>query len=309
MLAAGDATYLDDPVTRELIDEGMAAAPKGFLGEDVLETLPKHVVKNECRLCGKVDVLTKEHIPPRNSGNKSRYSSHSIDEWIERSTLEIPERGKVHQGGIYGFTLCSVCNSLTGRLYGNEYKKWAYATVGAMNVMPKFTSLDEMIEPLVWTLRLGSSETGGVRPGSLVRQVLSMMCSLSGSWDLAGTFPEIRRIVLEQSTEPLSAKLRLGASLYIGPRIRIQGPQLIFQPDRHAWQWVMEMAYPPFAFLLELDSNTSDFELGSELTDWVKFRPSESRLFESTFRVGSGWTPYPGDYRSRAALEAGDGAQ
>ena len=90
-----------------------------------------------------------------------------------------------------------------------------------------------------------------------------MMCTLSGSWNLAECHPEVRRIILESSLEPLANNLALGAALYYGPRIRIMGPTMRVKPTTRSWRWLMEMAYPPFAFLMILDSNLNDPALGS----------------------------------------------
>jgi hypothetical protein len=166
--------------------------------------------------------------------------------------------------------------------------------------MPPPDELNERTEPFGWELQLGSKETGGVRPGAFVRQVLSMMCSLSGTWNLAERHPEVRRIITDQSTERLGERLALGMCLYFGPRIRIMGPQMKVEPSTGSWRWLMEMAYPPFAFVLVLDSSLENPGMGLLMTDWVLFEPSEEKQFVGTFDVGFGWTPYPGDYRSRA---------
>jgi hypothetical protein len=305
--AIADPSQLRDPQIQKVVDEGMDAVPQGFLGEDVVELLPKNPLGGRCRICGRVAQLTKEHIPPRNSGNKQRYSSHSFDEWIERNSLEIPDAGRIHQGGIYGYTLCSTCNSLTGARYGGEYKTWVAATMGAMSAMPGPEILNDRVEPLGWQLQLGNNTTGGVKPGAFVRQVLSMMCTLSGSWNLAECHPEVRRIILKSSLEPLANNLALGAALYYGPRIRIMGPTMKVEPTTRSWRWLMEMAYPPFAFLMILDSNLDDPGTGLMMTDWVQYEPSAEMQFEGLFEVGFGWTPYPGDYRSRTCAEAESG--
>jgi hypothetical protein len=176
------------------------------------------------------------------------------------------------------------------------------ATFGAISAMPGPDVLNQRIEPLGWQLQLGSKETVGVRPGAFVRQVLSMMCSLSGSWELAERHPEVRRIILDQRLEPLRGRLALGASLYFGPRIRIMGPTMKVEPSTQSWRWLMEMAYPPFAFVMVLDSNLDDPGMGLMMNDWVQHEPSEELKFDGLLEVGFGWTPYPADYRSRAAV-------
>jgi hypothetical protein len=304
-IAVADVSQFDDPRTRALTDDGMAAAPHGFLREDSVEMLPRTKVVGDCRLCGVPGELTKEHIPPASSGNKERHSSHSFEEWVQANSLEIPASGRINQGGIFGYTLCAECNSLTGTLYGAEYQKWTAATLGAIGAMPKPSELDNRVGRFAWALKLGDQETCGVKPGAFVRQVLSMMCSLSGTWDLSRRHPEVRRIVLQGSTEPLPSNLALGAALFLGPRIRIMGPQLHVQPGTGSWRWLMEVAYPPFAFILSLASNMHEPVGGLMMTDWVGFSSADEQFFQGDFEVGFGWTPYPGDYRSNASITAG----
>ena len=56
-----------------------------FLDEDVIKVLPRKPVTGRCRLCGQEAVLTKEHIPPKSSGNKRTARSRSLDDWRKRN--------------------------------------------------------------------------------------------------------------------------------------------------------------------------------------------------------------------------------
>jgi hypothetical protein len=145
--AVSDPSVLSNPDARYLVDEGMDAAPDGYLSESVVQMLPREAQAGKCRICGEVAQLTKEHIPPRSSGNTQRHSSHSFEEWIAQDSIEIPESGAIRQGGIYGYTLCSQCNSFTGRHYGNEYRRWAASTLGAIDAMPSPAELNELPGP------------------------------------------------------------------------------------------------------------------------------------------------------------------
>lgn len=303
-LVTRDLARARDSEARRLLDEGIAAVPEHYVRENVLEMLPRKRVEGRCRLCGRTKALTKEHIPPKSSGNKDRLTRHVLDDWLKAKHPGELGKGKVEQGGVFGFTLCDMCNTLTGRLYGNEYKRWAALATEVIEGFPHPAQLDRLASPLGWKLELGSIEDGGVRPGALVRQVLSCMCSLSGSWDLAERHPELPRIILEQSTEPLPNGLELGFGLFLGPHARMTGPQLEIALDEGAWRWVMELAHPPLSFLFVIASNLADSGLGLMMTDWVGLNPKEAKHFEGVVKVGFGWSPYPGDYRSRAAIAA-----
>ena len=305
-----------NPVVKRLLDEAVEATPAGFvktdptgetISENTVSMLPKHPVRARCRLCGQVGDLTKEHLPPKSSGNKERLHMLTFDDWLHDKLDANPEMNhKTEQVGVFGYTICRTCNTLTGINYGNEYKDWTERAKKIINGFEPGTlaSLNQLEGPFGWEVTFGSKEDGPVRPGAFVRQVLSCMCSLSGSWNLAGRYPELRRIILEQSKEPLPAGLELGFSLYVGPKIRTMGPQLRVDLKTETWRWCQEIAYPPFAFLFVIASNKANPGLGLMMHDWTTLGPDEKQHFTGTVELGFGWSPYPGDYRSEAAIIA-----
>jgi hypothetical protein len=287
-----------------LMAEAMEVAPPGYDQPDT-ELLPRRKATGRCRLCGKVRPLTKEHIPPRGAGNVATAPTHSLSEWLRRQDLDTIPGGKIQQGGIWGYTLCRECNSSTGKRYGAEYQGWAARAVLLLrqdeNLHPSV--LNERPEPIVVTGRFGGGRDGGVAPGAMVRQVLSCMCTLSSGWDLAGTSTAIRRIVLDGSIEALPEGMSLWMELFAGPTSRMVGPQVASDGPGH-WAWIMEIAHPPFAFVLVLASNHAP-TFGMDMSPFVLEDPSRRVSLEATWQIGFGWTPLPGDLRSRAAIEQG----
>jgi hypothetical protein len=210
-----DLKLVEDPEVQRLADEALAAAPAGYINdEDVIGHLPRKPVTGKCRLCGATDSLTKEHMPPRASGNTQRTQKQSLDDWINSPVAGIsPSKGRIRQGGIFGYTLCRTCNSFTGTHYGGEYKRWtekANEVLGRINI----PALDKELGPFGDKVKFGS-KTDPIYPGAFVRQVLSCMCSLSGTWDLAEKHPVLRRIILDQSTESLPKKLDVSVALFL----------------------------------------------------------------------------------------------
>lgn len=299
-----------DSKVKALMDEAIAAAPKGYLvtdNQDQTEMLPKKPLVDRCRLCGKTKELTKEHIPPKASGNKARLTTLSFDDWL-KDHLETDATSKhlIQQGGLFGYTLCKDCNSFTGNKYGNEYISWVTKANKVIQdlgtgIVP---SLDQSIGPFIKSITFGNTTEGSVKPGALVRQVLSCMCSLSGKWDLAAKHPEIRRIVLEQTAETLPTGMELGMSLYFGPKIRIHGPQLRVDYKTGIWRWCQEIAFPPFAFQLIIASNSTEPGLGLLINDFTTIKPDQEMYFTGDIEMGFGWSPYPGDYRSSATIKS-----
>jgi hypothetical protein len=110
---------------------------------------------------------------------------------------------------------------------------------------------------------------------------------LSGTWDLAGRHPEIRRIILEQSVEQLPSNLDLGMSIYLGPKVRIMGPQLKIDFKTKTWIWCQEIAFPPFAFLLVLESNKEKAGSGLMIGEFTTLAPDKEQYFSGIAEVGS----------------------
>lgn len=296
----GNEALLNNSKAHQLNDEALAAAPKGYLGENVIEMLPKNTAVGKCRICGKQKQLTKEHIPLKNSGNKQNTVSHSLDDWVNNQNVQDLGKGKVTQGGIYGFTLCRDCNSLTGTRFGSEYTKWAANGFAVLSGLP-LDELNSQQGPFAQGIQFGTKDKP-IFPGSMARQVLSFMCSLSGSWDIAERYPIIRELLLSDTTANLPAELDLGMALYAGPRGRVTGPQLRVNVDDMSWQWVMEMAFPPFAFTMVLLSNKSEPLHGLVLNEWFAQKAKDPIVFKAEVKIGFGWSPYPNDYRTLAAI-------
>lgn len=308
----GKETEITDEV-ETLFDEAMAAAPIDILSQGVVKMLPRKKLTGKCKICGKIAELTKEHIPPKGSGNKYRSIDHSVTDWLANQNLDvISTKGKTQQGGIYGYTLCATCNNLTGALYGSEYQKWVIGGFAALASLPETPG--ELNKQMgadgkwSWTLEATvGSQNNPIYPGAFVREILSMFCSLSVSWDLAERYPEIRKIILDQAVEPLPAGFDLAMGLYLGPMLRFSGPQLLVDVADGLWQWVMEVAYPPYSFLLVLSSNKAESLSGAVMNEMVMWEPKKPAIYEADFGVGFGWTPYPGDYRSGKRIEEESG--
>lgn len=301
-----DPSSAVSPRIQKLFEDAWAAAPQGYLEENTVEMLPRRPVIEACRLCGAMTRLTKEHIPPKGSGNIQTSRLYSFDDWLLRNSLDDLRGGKHQQGGVFGYTLCGSCNSYTGTHYGTEYQKWVQIASEVLNGLPHPVVLDHIkrTQSLNQKFVAGSGDDGGMCPGAFVRQVMSCICTLSGTWNLAERHPEIRRIILEQSTEVLPPELKLGLGLYFGPRSRMIGPQLQVEPDKGEWRWLIELAYLPFAFLCVIASNVKEPQVGFVMNNWTLVKPTDRKRVEGIVRVGFGWSSYPGDYRSSCAISA-----
>lgn len=292
---------IDRAELSRVLEEASAAVPTGYRPHQGPELLPRRPLTARCRLCGQTLKLTREHLPPQATGNKSTHYAQSFTGWIDADDRARPRRGRHEQGGVWGYTLCKACNERTGQHYGTEYLGWVIRAEKVIAELPPPRQIDREPEAKGLEAQFGGASDGGVTPGRFVRQVLSMMCSLSGEWDLAGRQPAIRRIILEQSVEPLPGELRVSMSIFLGPHSRIAGPQLRVDIASGEWAWVMELAHRPFAFLMVLASNI-ETHAGLDIGELTEVDVDRHVAYTAMFDVGFGWSAYPGDYRSSAAL-------
>jgi hypothetical protein len=285
-----------------LINEALLAAPAGV--RNAGEILPRRRPDiGVCRLCRTEGLLTREHVPPQSSGNNQRLLAHSVTEWLERDSLSEIPGGRYEQGGMWGYTLCGDCNSRTGRLSG-EYRKWAGMASGFFaNDLPPVDEMNSSPVSKGLTIQLKTA-----KPGLFVRQVLSLMCTAAGPWDLVGVHPELGSAVLDGTPSAFPSPLWLGMTLCGGPAALVAGPTAVINTDTQSWRWLSVVAYPPFAFELELASSpgyppSQTCGIGDFLTVGEKATADvELDLF-----VGFTNTIFPGDWRAAAQIEQGLG--
>ena len=300
MIVGAHAGVLNEHA-RRLLDEGLRAFP--MLDADAAEVLlPLRPLVGRCRICGELEQLTKEHVPPAAAFNRQTAPMHSADEWFARDESGELPGGELQQGGIWGYTLCRDCNSLTGHRYGDEYRLWAVSIINALaDAKVNVRELEAQPEIPDGPITLGGDP--GPRPGAFVRQVLAMMCTLSADFDLAGRYPAIRRLILDRSVETLPDGMSVGLTGYIGGYPRVVGPQLVAHPDEDAWYWLMELANPPLATLMVLGGNRP-YRHVFDLSPFTLVPPDASTPVSARLGVAIGYTMYPGDYRTKGMVEA-----
>ena len=269
------------------------------------DLFPKVAHEGPCRICGETRMLTEEHIPPRGAFNKERGRTVEVGALLSREELEMPDEGEVFQGGISGFTLCDDCNNLTGTCWGREYQEWARRAAWLMRSQPQ---LPPEVDETPGYARFPSVTFKEVFPGRLVRQVLSMMLSISGSAELGRRFSDVRELVLGGSARPLPEPLRLYFLLYGSSTARICGGeqgQAWWSVSERVLRRILSVDFCPLAFVLLIEGPKIP-ALGvdiSSFTTWEVHKPGGDVEF-SNLPLGFGHKPWPADYRSRGQMLA-----
>jgi hypothetical protein len=282
--------------------------PEDFVEpETATPMFPRHAHEGTCRICGRVDAMTEEHLPPRGAFNRGRGRSPELVDALGREELDPPETGSVFQGGVSGFMLCGECNNLTGTRWAREYQGWARRAAAALAGIPGgIASADETVGFPAWDELIFKS----VYPGRYVRHVLTMMLCLSGDETLGERFPVLRRLILGGEPEPLPDPLRLYFSVVAGPVGRLVGGprgQLWIDLETRSRRRILAADFPPLAQVLVVDGPEAP-DLGVEITDLTTYElDRRTNVKFEDLPLGFTYKPWPTDYRNRATILADRG--
>lgn len=93
-------------------------------------------------------------------------------------------------------------------------------------------------------------------------------------------------------------------SLFLGPINRYVGVAWRLNVNSGQMIYLTEFSYPPFSCLLTLDTHQFIQPCGA-ISGFADIRYDQRADVEIDVLVGFGHTPYPGDYRSQAAIDSG----
>lgn len=133
----------------------------------------KRTKEGICHICGELEKLTFEHVPPRSLGNDRPRNSYSVVEMLKQGRAIEDTEGiyaKIQQQGSGGHTLCQRCNSYLGSNYVPAYNQFILNTVGTFKQAAK--ELNDENNYIVVEME----KVDGL---AVFKQILSMMCNLS----------------------------------------------------------------------------------------------------------------------------------
>ncbi len=179
----------------------------------------------KCRICGKMEVLTREHIIPQAAGGGEKTKLYTGDELIKvisRETRTDGEKpfGKIHQDGYYDYTLCSDCNSLLGSTYDSDFSAFynsinhhvAKMVHGELGSIPDGKELDDYLMTKGVDIHLRK-----IKPMNIAKRILASFCSVDHP-GLTTRNPEIRRAILDKHYKPDTKNLSIYMKLHVGSR-------------------------------------------------------------------------------------------
>lgn len=244
----------------------------------------------ECSICGVHCQLTWEHVPPEAAFNKARIRMGDPNRILGARTRDVmtTPHGRYIQRGSGRFSLCEKCNNITGHWYGTGYVNWAIQGMRHLRAAPNGSSMRLPFHIL---------------PGRVFKQIITMFASVCGPKFFANK-PELRRLVLNRDIRGCPPYLRLycyyqasGSTFArqagITGLVNLDGPTSIFA----------EMAFPPFGYLVAMDSPVMDQRL-VDITFFSESAYTDYRDLYISFPVLPTDSPFPGDFRTTDQLHA-----
>jgi hypothetical protein len=237
-------------------------------------------------VCGRDAGLTFQHLPPKSAFNSDPPRVFGLDEWLGR------ERDA--EGGAY--TLCRACNDNAVAWYLPEFAKWRRAAAELIATGPLDADLNGDPRPS-WT----TAELIGVRPARFLKQAVTMLLAIAPAGFAASEHPALGKYARDAGRTGLPDRYQVYLTLYRGPFARFVGYSAQLDVDTGRSEELIELAYPPFSCVLSLNG-----EVAIETTNISGFADlpvDETCIVDLDLLNGFGHTPFPGDFRTLAAVE------
>lgn len=252
-----------------------------------------------CRICRKRKVDSFEHVPPRKAFNDQPSTSYGLEDWLAREEGGL-KGGKVEQRGAGAAVLCQPCNSNTGSWYGSELVRAARSGATILSQLP-LDEFDESLEPAYATVKFTQQPKIGPHPLRLAKQIIAMLLAMS-QLDFSLNHPDLGDFVLDRERTGLDSRYQLYLALFAGPNARTTGVAARFNAITGKGDILVEVAYPPFAYVMTVDSPPEAIETAN-ITEMVDVGYKQMADLDLGMLVGFGHTPYPADYRTQAMVE------
>ena len=248
--------------------------------------MAKRKIEGRCHICGDFGPLSWEHVPPKQAFNSRPVEAHP---WIESLDFGIDDerpRGKVLQRGMGGYTLCERCNNLTGHWYGTEFINWCYRGRDIL--------IQAEGKPSLVYLHY-------VLPLRVIKQVATMFFSACGE-NFRDNCDDLVGFVLNRERRYLPPRYDFYAYYNIEGTYRFSSIVATARLDRNQTSVFSEITFPPYGYVLTLDSPPPDHRLFS-ISHFANYDYDEFRTFEMRLPVLPTFLTMPGDYRTRDEIE------
>jgi len=252
-----------------------------------------------CHVCGMEGPLSFEHVPPKSAGNRDPAEMLDIFQALAKAEGKNAGRGQISQRGSGAYALCRRCNERAGGEYVPEFLRWVAAGAEMLG-HADLEELDQQQEPAFM-----HAELQGTRPALLVKQIATMLLALAPTgFALHRDHLLVRDFAQDPEWRGLPDRYQLYLVLYVGEFMRLNGGTAVatVSGGKLGSTYMLEMAAPPLAWILTVDEDSPPVRAGN-ITGFADLGFHQKANVSIDLQIGFGHTPFPADFRSRAAVD------
>lgn len=201
-----------------------------------------------------------------------------------------------HPYGVGAYTLCEPCNNDTGGAYGQAYVEFAKRLAEISDNLPYRTPLNFKFKGF---------------PSRIIRQVLTIFCSTSGS-NFSEKQPWVRDYVMNQDAVSIPKNVGIYICL-IDRRAKLStGIAGILDIESQETLVMNEFLFWPLGCVLTFSGLSEEQRNHYRLTDitaWARFGYTKRATLPITLFKNYRLTGFPLDFRSKEEIEQGAGSK
>lgn len=256
-----------------------------------------HSPIGECKLCGKTTNLTFEHVPPQKAFNFMTLKKFQGEEALKLMTGEDDRLpwdssrlcGKLVQGGVGDYYLCTDCNNSTGSWYMSDYV--------------------ELTKTLNQLIISGNLSTGNashftlkeIRPLRILKAIMTMFCDINTN---CFGDEQLRNFLLNKESQDLNLnKYSIYIYLVNSNMPRISSLTAMYD-NIYGIKTLSEIAFYPLGFTLYINKPTSFDPPGLPITSFVEYSFNDICDIECVdmpyYEINS---TFPADFRTKYEIE------
>ena len=243
-------------------------------------------VIDTCRICGRTDELSFEHIPPRKAFNDTGVLIAEMDFDQPLAIAGVPQGARTFQKGMGSYSLCAKCNNDTGAWYGKRFVEFCKK---GMLILKRSD-----YRPSLYYF-------GDIYPLAVIKQVVSMFLAINSS-AFRDKYSDLAAFVLDRPRRYLDPMYRIYIYFNHGGMHRATPISAKVDFKRSTMEYLKtnlmtEISYPPFGYLMTIDSEPPDQTI-VDVTYFSTYTYQEKKTLSMNYPVYPTYTFFPGDYRS-----------
>jgi hypothetical protein len=243
----------------------------------------RKTIFGNCHICGNHGKLSFEHVPPKSAFNDHPVFVADIKELIGNLNGDLRNiKGKVHQLGAGGYTLCERCNNNTGAWYGNAFADWAYQAFRVLH----FTRGEPS---LYYQFR--------IFPLRVLKQIICMFFSTNGD-RFREAHKDLVKFVLNRNARGIRPEIRIYAYYNLSGISRQSGVAGLLNLEKRRHHTFSEIAFLPLGYVMTFESEIPD-DRPVDISFFAKYAYNDWKEFSFRLPVLPVYSYFPGDYRSK----------